>query len=364
LDKKGKIYIGLTALVVVLIVVLEYNKPQKLNWFSSYAKHHKIPYGSYVFYEQLRRVFTKDSVVDVDRPPFEYLSQNDISGTYFFMNGDVTFDKAELKKLLEWTAKGNTLAVASETISQKILDTLNLERSFVSNFDNIRNIFDLRLKDESLNKQKNYRFEKANFVYYFNEIDSLNTQVLGSVSNASDIDSIASKQYTNIIKQDFGNGEIILNLFPKAYTNYFILEAPNQDYTAGLLSYLDTEKAIYFDSHYKSGKKIATSPLYVFLKAKELKWAYYIILIGVLFYIIFEGKRKQRAVPVVKPLRNQTLDFTRTIANMYYENSKHKDIAEHKIQHFLDYIRTQLHLNTNTIAEAFLKNLAARSNNK
>jgi hypothetical protein len=103
--------------------------------------------------------------------------------------------------------------------------------------------------------------------------------------------------------------------------------------------------------------------MYVFLKAKELKWAYYIMIIGALFYIIFEGKRKQRAIPIVEPLTNKTLDFTRTIANMYYEGQQHNAIAAHKIQHFLDFIRTQLHLNTDTINDEFLRNLSARSNN-
>ena len=87
------------------------------------------------------------------------------------------------------------------------------------------------------------------------------------------------------------------------------------------------------------------------------------MLIGVLIYIIFEGKRKQRAIPIVKPLKNQTVDFTRTIANMYYENGKHKDIAQHKTQHFLEFIRNTMHLSTSEINDSFIKNLAARSNN-
>ena len=117
------------------------------------------------------------------------------------------------------------------------------------------------------------------------------------------------------------------------------------------------------DQHYKYGKKFYTSPMYLFLSTKELKWAYYIVLIGALTYIVFEGKRKQRAIPIVKPLKNQTVDFTRTIANMYYESSKHKEISSHKVQHFLEYIRSHLYLNTSDINSTFIKNLAARSNN-
>ncbi|MGB1209884.1 MAG: DUF4350 domain-containing protein [Lacinutrix venerupis] len=363
MDRRGKIYIILTALVVILIIIIEYNKPQKLNWFPSYAKHHKIPYGSYVFYDQLERVYN-NNITDTERPPFEYLTKNDsISGTYFFLNGIIDFDEAELNKLLNWTAKGNTLAIASTTISKKILDTLNLETSLISNFNNFDNIFDVQLKNKDLNNQQKYTFTKANFLNYFSVIDSTKTKVIGTISNTEKNDSIIPEQHINVIKQTFGKGEITLNLFPQAYTNYFILEDNNKDYTAGLLSYLNTNQPLYFDKYYKSGKKVATSPMYVFLKAKELRWAYYIMIIGALFYVIFDGKRKQRAIPIVKPLKNQTLDFTRTIANMYYESGKHTDIAQHKIQHFLEYIRTSLHLNTNTIDDAFIKNLASRSNN-
>ena len=86
------------------------------------------------------------------------------------------------------------------------------------------------------------------------------------------------------------------------------------------------------------------------------------MLIGALLYIIFEGKRKQRAIKVIAPLKNQTLVFTRTIADMYFENNKQREIAEHKIHYFLDYVRTTFYLSTEKIDEQFYTNLASRSN--
>ena len=151
--------------------------------------------------------------------------------------------------------------------------------------------------------------------------------------------------------------------FPKAFTNYFILKDNNLEYTAGLLSYLDRNGQIYMDNFHKSGKSFYTSPMYLFLNTKEFKWAYYLILIGALIYIIFEGKRKQRAIPVVTPLKNQTLAFTRTIADMYFEKGELPLITKHKIDYFLEYIRSKLHASTQNLEdEAFLRNLAMRSN--
>jgi hypothetical protein len=361
LSKKGKLYITLVALAILTIVVLEMTKPKALNWFPSYAIHHKIPFGSYVFHQQLQRV--SDNVTTIDRPPFEYLNNHDISGTYLFFNGGIAFGKEELNGLLDWVSKGNKLIVSAVDFEDKLLDTLNLKTKTVSIADNFNNEYQVKLVNPNLDEQAIYKYERPTTFFHFNKIDTTNTTILGFIDKYRGGHESSKTTLVNLIKQPFGDGEIILNTFPQAFTNYFMLNSPNQNYTAGLMSYIDAKKPIYVDTYYKTGKKFYTSPMYLFLSTISLKWAYYLMLIGVFIYIIFEGKRKQRAIPIVKPLKNQTVDFTRTIANMYYENGKHKDIVQHKIQHFLEFIRNAVHLSTSEINDSFIKNLAARSNN-
>ncbi|MCF6295104.1 MAG: DUF4350 domain-containing protein [Flavobacteriaceae bacterium] len=363
MNKKRNIYIVLTVAAILSIVVLEYVKPKKINWFPSYAKQHKIPLGTYVLHEQLERIFTKENIIDVERSPYEYLKKNpNNSGTYVLINNNIGFGEAELDALLDWTSKGNALFIASSNFEEQLLDTLNLETSVISNFNNLKNEYAIQLKNNALHNTI-YNFNKADFLYYFSKIDTLNTSVIGVIDDFSKDNTHLKNEHINIIKQDFGKGQIMLSTFPQAFTNYFMLIPPNQDYTAGLLSYIDASKPIYLDNHHKSGKKFFTSPLHILLNTKELKWAYYLMLIGVFIYVIFEGKRKQRAIPIVKPHKNQTVAFTRTIANMYFEKGKHREIAQHKIQYFLDYIRTHLHLNTTAFDDEFFKHLSARSNN-
>ncbi|WP_225035643.1 DUF4350 domain-containing protein [Winogradskyella sp. SM1960] len=361
MSKKGKLYIALVALTILAIVVLEMNKPKAVNWFPSYATHHKIPFGTYVFNDQLKRV--ADSVFIVDRPPFEYLKNNTINGTYLFNNGGISFGKEELNSVLDWVSNGNTLVVAAVDFEEKLLDTLNLHTRSVNTFDNFNNEYQVKLVNPALDSEKTYKYDRSTTFFHFNKIDTLNTSVIGLIDTYRGENMPMEDTLISTIKQPFGDGEIILSTFPQAFTNYFILQSPNQDYTAGLLSYIDTTQPVYVDTYYKTGKTFYTSPMYLFLNTKSLKWAYYIMLIGVLIYIIFEGKRKQRAIPIVNPLKNQTVDFTRTIANMYYESGKHKEISQHKIHHFLEYIRNTLHLSTAEINTSFINNLAARSNN-
>lgn len=358
--KKGWIYIAIAFLTLLGIFVLEYNKTKDINWFPSYVSHHKIPYGTLVFNDLMEKHFP-NSIQQVQQPPFEFLMRNDeIEGTYFFVNESVAFEEAELNTLLDWVDKGNTLFAASESFDKTLLDTLHLDLNSLYKTSKLDPTFYHQLVNPKLSNTP-IAFKQDYYAETFGEIDTLETVVLGEVYAESDSTETISKSI-NLIKQPFGNGEIILSSFPKAFTNYFILKDNNLEYTAGIMSYLNRNDTIYIDNFHKSGKSFYTSPMYLFLNTKELKWAYYLMLVGALVYVIFEGKRKQRAIPIVEPVKNQTLAFTRTIADMYFENGEQTLIAEHKIAYFLDYIRNKLHLHTQEWDETFFNKLASRSN--
>src|SRR5699024_3525281 len=103
-----------------------------------------------------------------------------------------------------------------------------------------------------------------------------------------------------------------------AFSNFFMLTKHNYAYAEKAMAYLNLKGKVCYDvSHDRAFTTYYTSPLYVFLGNKYLKWGYYFILIGAILFIIFEGKRKQKAIKVIPPLRNKTYDYTRTIAGMY-----------------------------------------------
>ena len=55
-------------------VALEYNRPKPLNWSPTYANKDKIPYGTYVLYDQLPRLLGTDSVEVVRLPVYNQLT--------------------------------------------------------------------------------------------------------------------------------------------------------------------------------------------------------------------------------------------------------------------------------------------------
>ena len=357
--KTGRSYIGIGVLALVLLLVFEYNKPKQINWFPSYVSTHTIPYGAKVYNDLLPLVFPQAR--QVYRTPFEFLSRGDtLTGTYIFVNERIEFGKTDLSELLSWTREGNHLFMASESFEKELLDTLNLHTSSIYDMNTVSPVFKHHLVNK-MARANDIPFDRDYYTSIFSGLDTINSVVLAEVTVKND-STKTEKRGISAVQQVFGKGKITLSTFPEAFTNYFILKDENRSYTSGLMAYIDSSRPVYVDNHHKAGKTFYTSPMYLFLNTKELRWAYYLALIGSLLYIVFEGKRKQRAIKVVEPLKNQTLAFTRTIANMYFENNRQNEIANHKIQYFLDYVRTRFHLVTEKMDSRFRHSLALRSN--
>ncbi|MDY8137409.1 DUF4350 domain-containing protein [Aquimarina sp. 2201CG5-10] len=362
-SQKAKILIIIIAGAIGLLIYLESSQPEPINWFPSYEKTDKIPLGTFVSYNLIEDAFNIRSVTDINIPPYEFLSDNDtISGTYFFVNGSVSFDEIELNKVLNWVEKGNTLFVSAKGISNNLLDTLQIEVDNILKYDDISTKPIVELTNKQLKTTDPYLYDRDTYNPYFSKLDTLKTTAIGIMQLYNDTLRIKDPKI-NYISQDFGSGKILLHTFPEAFGNYFMLKDKNYEYTQNLLAYIDPDKTILWDNHYKSGKTFYSSPLYLIFINRYLKWAYYFVLIGVVLFVIFESKRKQRSIPVIAPLKNQTLAFTRTISGMYFEKRKHKEIAVKQNLLFLDYVRNVLRVPTDHLDEKTLMDISARSNN-
>jgi len=357
LKTKTNIYIVAFLVLVSGLVYLETTKKKPVNWFPTYVSSHKIPYGTFVLREEMANLFPSEEIKDIKISPYIYLEDTTRVGTYFFVDEALNFGNAEFLRLMKFVERGNEVFISTNGIN---IDTLNFEtKQLLSKKLDDKVIFKFKNK---VFKGKEYSFDRSFENQVFTKIDTINTTVLGITAyvNAS---NERTREGVNFVKYNYGNGNFYFHTFPEVFTNYAILKYPNQQHTANILSYLNNDLPILWDSYYKTGKSRITSPLHYLLSSKYLKWAYYMVLIGVLFFVIFEGKRKQRSIPIITPLKNQTIAFTSTISNMYFEKQEHKNIAEHKISYLLEYIRINLHISTVNIDASFYKQVALRSGN-
>ncbi|HZJ35303.1 MAG TPA: DUF4350 domain-containing protein [Gillisia sp.] len=356
MNKSFKIAFGGILLLVLILTYLQATEPEPVNWNPSYLETDKIALGSFVFYESWKES-PSAKIEKVSLPPFEFLNEEN-TGTYFFLNDVLSFDDAELKKLLNWVSDGNTLFLSANSFSQNLLDTLKVETAIKLPGTDFSSQPFINLVHPKLKQVVPFQYEHEATLIYFSKIDTLNNTVLG----ISALKSFKKTEGTNVnfIKADFGKGSIFMHTMPEAFSNYFLLSNSNYTYAEAVLGYIGTAKTVYWDRYYKTGKAFYTSPLYILLHNRTLKWAYYFALLGSVLFIIFEGKRKQRAIPVVEPLRNQTYEYSGTIADLYLEQKQYKALALKKIYHFYDYIRTRYRIDTSLQNEAFYNEIAAK----
>lgn len=354
MNRKNKIYLFLFVFSLLLIIIYELQKPKPINWFESYVSTHKIPYGTYILAQELQDLFPKSAIENIRISPYIFLKDSLKKGTYVFIDKSINFDKATFNELLTFVNKGNTVFIATHGVT---IDTLHLETKFLQSDAFVeKSYFTLSNK---IFGAKEYHFDRIFDNFVFNEVDTAAVTVLGK-SGILNSQNKRKESGVNFIKYQYGKGYFLLNTYPEAFINYTLLKAPNQEYAAAVLSYLGNPTHIYWDSYYKSGKTQISSPLYYILSNKSLKWAYLMVISGSIIFVFFGGKRIQRIITIVKPLQNQTLAFTRTIANMYYTKASHKIIATHKIKYFLADIRSKYHIETDIYKKDFIKILALK----
>jgi hypothetical protein len=187
---------------------------------------------------------------------------------------------------------------------------------------------------------------------YFSKLDTVKTTVLG----------INDKDQPNFIKIVYGKGALLVHSLPICFSNYFILFANNATYTARALSYVPvTISKIYWDEYYKMRNEVPTTPLRFFLNNVHLRWALRLTIVGLIIYVLFQMKRRQRVIPVIAPLKNSSLDFIKTVSNVYFNQKDNKSIAQKKLSYFLDFVRQRFYLSTRDMDENFIDQLARKS---
>ncbi|WP_271393209.1 DUF4350 domain-containing protein [Aequorivita sinensis] len=356
LDKRSKRVLWIFGLTLLLILITEIVRPKPIDWRPSYTSVDKIPFGSFVFFEEATSLFKDSEIENIDKDPYSFLvdSTYNKNSAYIFINEELNFDKRQTQILLKYVEKGNTVFISSRSYGNIFQDTLkiNLHTSYsVLEEEVTPTFFSPSLKEKQLPK-----FKKGIFKTSFTAIDTLKTKALGYYdSNKDKLDDL------NFIKVKYGNGAFLLHTLPEAFTNYYLLKN-NEQYAANLISYIEAEH-IYLDEYLKSGRKIVTSPMRFVLNQEPLTWAYYVLICGLIIFVLFKGKREQRIVEVIEPLENTSVEFTKTIADLYFQHKDYSDIIAKKIKYFSETLRAKYFLNTNDITEDLIKKLALKSGN-
>ncbi|MBK5722899.1 hypothetical protein JGH11_18680 [Dysgonomonas sp. Marseille-P4677] len=413
---KDKKIIALVVVIVLLLFGLSFAKtkePKPVDWSATFINSKTDPYGTYITYELLSDIFEKKKIRTTRVPVYnnlskrldEYYSYDDVSydtntietyqntdeyqdesdyliedsivsneylndttdmllheeydptawfhemdnmsdtTSYVFINSRFKVDKLDLEYLLEFVGLGNNVFISAETIDQQLLDTLKIKaETQYFQTDTIYNMTDY--------PERKYRFGNVLGQMKFNT-DSCKLPLRTLAFN--------NKKDTVFIDISYGKGHFYLHAVPTAFANVNMLQTEKYDFGFRCLSYLPQNSKIIWDEYLKQGAVNEGSQFRAMLNNPPLRIALYIILGGLLLFMIFRAKRTQRVIPVINPPVNSSLEFLGTISNLYYRKSDFNTIVEKRHAYFLDFIRKNYYMSTESTNSDFINLLSAKS---
>jgi len=353
--KKDWKYILYLSVAFGLFVVVKLLSPKQHNWAVTFARDDHNPFGGYALNELLPSIFEAEKIHHSYETLYEIKDSLKRSGNILILCTNFSAGKEDTEALLNHVANGGTALIASDNYWGELADTLKLStRDYL--FKNGMNIFPandsaaLHFVNPAFDTTRRFNFKRDNIHNYFAKFDTTRTSVIAVNEDGKPI----------AIRVAWGKGSLILNSTPLAFTNIYLLSDPNHELLSSLLSYLP-DGEIEWTEYYHLGRMEAATPLRFILTNEPLRWAYYLVVVSLLVFMIFEMKRRQRIIPVIKPLGNTTLEFIGTIGNLYYQNGEHKNIAEKKINFFMEFVRTRFWLSTAKLDEDFIQAFSSKS---
>ena len=344
-------YLIILIIAFVLYVIIQLANPSPINWQITLAHEDKNPFGGYVLDALIGDLFS--SVNRSYRTIYE--QQDTLRENQLILTTNFYPDEEDIDVMLDHVYNGGNIMISSHNFSPILMDTLNFDvedyifdADFQANLENNDSSI-LSFANPQMNGGK-YSYQRNNTYRRFIEIDTARMRVI----------SLNDLGQPVTVRLPHGKGNLILNTTPLAFSNIYLLYEDNREFISKTLSVFP-DAPLHWAEYYMQGRRESATPLRYILSEPSLAWAYYLLLASMIIYMVIESKRKQRIIPVIKPLRNTTLDFVGTISSLYFSQKNHRSIADKRISFFLDQLRSKYFLPQHLEGKALYEKIAAKS---
>jgi hypothetical protein len=346
----------LAAALILLFITGNNKKGRRFDERITLRRKDKIPYGAAVAYSNLQYLFPQAVVYSSRQEPgyWDSLSNYESKQVFLSISGRLNADESEMKRLISFAENGNDVFIITRYLSAAADKILKCSSSSYSlslfSDDDMEDSLHIKLNNPPFGKNIEYSYPGKKFDSYFDEIDSVTTDILGYNENG----------HPNFIHLRAGKGNFYVHLEPLAFSNYFLLHKNNISYYESALSMISSDtKKIVWDEYYlnKISKNEKKSWLSVLFRFPALKAALLTVIFTLLLYVLMEMRRKQRYIPLITKPRNDSLDFVKTIGRLYYDKGDHKNLSGKMAAYFLEHVRNRYKLTTGNLNDEFIRGL-------
>lgn len=318
---------------ILLLLLLAFVAPADAEWYP-FRKTDTGPYGTYVLYDQLHNLFPGAGIIINHEAPsekFKYTFSG--SDAYFVIAPYIDWNEKDFKAVKQFVEVGNVLVLSTYYLNKQVEKWLHVQLSSLYTFSGIDSI---RIQNYASGEAEKFFIGKT-YSAYMSKYDSTakGFDVLGTYNNG----------YKNCILLKKGKGYVVLHTQPYMFSNYHLIKKKTTAYSELFFSSLPGPiGTIYWDEFLKSTASQQMAPLRFIMSRPPLRNALNWAFAGLLLLVLFSLKRRQRVIPVVSPLQNNTVDMVKTVSDMYYFSRRNEVIAKKKIAHWLEYLRTRYNI--------------------
>jgi len=347
------IIIGTLLLLVILSMSMcfEVKEVADVNWNKQFKYELKDPNGAWLFKSMFEETYGEENVIliDSDTLGLDSLSTSDL---YVYLGYSTNYRYEKEDSLFNWIAKGNDALIVCNVVNlgipydhNTISDTLDyylnldqeseqdtvLNLSFFNSLDSTYKELEYISRGRSIDETSPERF------YHFTNENNEDFEPLISVHDSSSI----------FLKRDFGKGTLYFHCIPKLFVNV----ASHQDFYLEHYNYVISHfnpSKVYLDQRTEGQNtdplEERQSPLQFILATPSLKWAYYTLLGGLLLFVLFGSKRKQKAIPTMEENKNTSLEYIQTVSQLYQSQNQNKKLVQHMKHIFLAKMKSKYYL--------------------
>lgn len=312
-------------LLAILYLSFERVEERYISPTESFYYESDEAFGSSIFYNILKEVYGEEQVALVSEYGSLPLSSQDSAKGYLIIGDYVSYDSNELDTLSNFIAAGNHAMIITSEVESHMDTTL------------LRKLLWPQAYTDSIINLSIPRLERSfPLICHYNHIDSIEYRdysVLDTTYESVSIDNIHSTlEAGDLTSMTFSHGEgsIYLHTIPYAFTNISLKQAPMQEYIRGVLPLLDIDTLYLDHSYFMDWEDHRDQNILQYIMSQPgLKSAYYLTLVGLLLFLISRGKRRQKIVPVVAKEENTSLEYVKTVSELYRSHNKHHQLVNH-----------------------------------
>ena len=370
MNKPTKIGLIIGAAVLLLFLAMYFifrGYAPKYRWDENYSYKNEQPYGLKLMYDILSGSRTEKDFKVINGPPRNYFKKSDTASLYIFIGAQYISDSASSAALMKFVKRGNNVFISGINMTHGLFDYLTFSQHpmlYTSAYNDsiVKVSFPNRTKDSVFSFDYKLVDKKAIRGWI-----GFDTAVLRDTLSLYGFERVSyiNNQFVDCFRVKWGKGWFIFHFNPILFTNYNLSQQKGLDYVNVLLSEYGKPK-IYWDEFSKTQLGNGSgghheSPLRFILSERSLRWAWYLICIFILLFVIFNAKRKQAYIPLMPLNKNTTVEYITAIATLHYQNKSLEFLADEMMKQFKAFVKHKYGISPHLEKDEMVKQLAPLS---